>query len=202
MTRARTIIALLTCLFIAYGSAQAGAHRSGAGMGSQGGPEGMDMLAKMGEKLDLSDPQAQELGSLMEIYRPRFEELAKRGKANRKDLLAMAPDDPRYSALTDEVSAEAGRTAAEVVVLMAELQVNAYSLLNYEQQAKYRELRASMPERMQAHREAMRNNKGKGHHGKHHGGHHGKHGEGQMCEHGEDGVCPHHPNKAAAPESE
>ena len=49
MTRAGTIIALLTCTFIAYGSAQAGAHKAGTGAGSHGGPEGMGMLTKMGE---------------------------------------------------------------------------------------------------------------------------------------------------------
>jgi Spy/CpxP family protein refolding chaperone len=195
--------------FLVPGPAFAGAHKSAGtdtsarpgggygamyGGGHRGGPDGMGMMPRMGEKLGLTDPQMQELASLMEIYRPRFSELRERGEANRKQLLAMAPDDPGYSALTDAVSEEAGRTAAELVVLMAELQANAYGLLTDEQQAKYLELRVSMRERMQERRAAMGEGGGKkGRHRAHHGGHHARHGEDHVCEQGKDGVCPHRP---------
>jgi Spy/CpxP family protein refolding chaperone len=208
MTRLASFFTLLTLTLLMHGPAQAGAHKSPTAAGSAhaggghhgyrgmgGDGEGMDMLAGMGEKLGLSDTQKQDLGSLLEIYRPRFEELAKRGQASREQLLATTPDGPGYSALTDEVSAEAGRTAAEVVVLMAELQTNAYSLLTNDQQAKYLEMRTNMRERMQTRRDEMRAG-GKRHHG------HGKHGDGQVCEHGEDGMCPHHPAAAEDKQSE
>jgi Spy/CpxP family protein refolding chaperone len=122
----------------------------GMGMGMDGG---MGMLPRIGEKLGLSEAQKTDLAALLEMYRPRFKEIAARGKEDRAALLAMAPDDSDYAELSARVSQEAGQAAAEVVTLLAELQGTVYALLTPEQQATYLELRASREERMQNRRD-------------------------------------------------
>ncbi len=137
----------------------------GMGMGMDGG---MGMLSRMGEKLGLSETQKTDLAALLELYRPRFKQIAARGKQDRAALLTMAPDDSDYAELSARVSQEAGLAAAEVVTLLAELQGTVYALLTPEQQAEYLELRASREQRMQDRRERYQQGN---HHkpGKHHG---------------------------------
>ena len=202
MTRLTMLCGLLIATASLSGPVFAGAHKSAAdgcpagqaecqkpGGRHYGGPgamgEGMGMWPRMGDKLGMSEDQKLELTALMQIYGPRFKELGERGEAQRKELMAMAPDDAGYSKLTESVSEEAGRAAAEVVVLLAELQTNAYALLTPEQQAKYMEMRSTMRERMQERRAGM----GEG--GMRYRGHHRKHGDGHVCEHGKDGSCPY-----------
>ncbi len=100
--------------------------------------------------LRLNETQKQELASLMGIYGPRLKELRERGAADRRALLLATPDAPDYRALTERVSSETARTAAETVVLLAELQANAYALLDPDQQATYQRLKEQAAERRQA----------------------------------------------------
>jgi hypothetical protein len=169
-------------------------------MGALEGAGGdMRQMTHMAEKLELSETQKQDFMTLLEMYRPRFEALAKRGKEDRQALLEMAPDAKAYGDLTDQVSAEAGKSAAEVVTLLAELQGLVYALLTTEQQTRFLELRTEQQARMRDYREKHAAG-AKGAHGKHggkhggghHGGHKGKHCGGD-CKHGdgEAGSCPH-----------
>ena len=182
-------LSVLAC-FITL-TAQAGAHKSGAdgdsgarhgrhfGGGRPGGPGGMGMMPGMGKDFGLTEDQKQEMAALMGIYGPRLKELRERGDAKRKELMALAPDDPAYDDLTEEVSKDVGKAAAELVVLLAEMQANAYGILTDEQQAKYLELRASSKERMQEMRGKW------GERRKHHRGKHGKHEHGNH-DHGDE----------------
>ena len=146
-------------------------HRNAHGkyQGGRGDNAGM-----FGDELKLNTTQKQEFGSLMQIYGPRLQEIRKRGQDSRKRLLSMAPDDPDYSKLTDQVAKDASKSAREVVVLLAELQSNAYALLTPEQQQKSSEFRQKIMKRLQTARKrggkGMR--RGGGQHRKHH---HGKH---------------------------
>jgi len=166
------------------GNGPGGMHM-GMGMGGE-----MGMLPRMGKKLGLSEAQKQDMAALMEMYGPRFKELAARGKADREALLAMAPDDPAYGELTATVSQEAGLAAAEAVTLIGELQGNVYALLTPEQQAQYLELRAAQKDKMQSYREQRKQCMGKDadpeackgmYKGMHKGKHHHKHGDGENC---------------------
>ena len=123
--------------------------------GSSGDADGMQMFERMREEMGLSDDQMQQLGSLSEMYRPRFKELAQRGTETRQTLLTMAPDDPAYNSTASEMSQLASLTAAEMVTLITELQSNAYALLTTEQQAQYLELRAQQRAKMEAKKAAM-----------------------------------------------
>lgn len=107
----------------------------------------------------LSDNQQQDMAALLQLYQPRLAEIRKRGEARRQELIATAPDDPSYTLLSDDVAAEAGSSAREVVVLLTELQTNVYNLLNSDQQAQYNGMRDSMLARLDAYaqeREAAR----------------------------------------------
>jgi Spy/CpxP family protein refolding chaperone len=112
-----------------------------------------DNAGMFGAELKLSGTQKQEFASLMQIYGPRLQEIRKRGQDERKRLLSMAPDDPDYSKLTDQVAKDASKSATEVVVLLAELQSNAYALLTSEQQQKSGEFRQKILERLDTIRE-------------------------------------------------
>jgi Spy/CpxP family protein refolding chaperone len=136
-----------------------------------------DNAGMFGAELKLSGTQKQEFASLMQIYGPRLQEIRKRGQDERKRLLSMAPDDADYSKLTDQVAKDASKSATEVVVLLAELQSNAYALLTPEQQQKSGEFRQKIMDRLNAIRErggeGMRRGAGKHrmrHQGKHKGG--------------------------------
>ena len=111
----------------------------------------------------------------MELYGPRFKQIAERGKADRQTLMALAPNDPAYNELSARVSQEAGLAAAEVVTLMTELQSNLFALLSEEQQAKFMQLRAENRQRMEEKREQWRD--GEKHDGEHCPHHHEHHGE-------------------------
>jgi Spy/CpxP family protein refolding chaperone len=209
ISNTRLLLPLLALLL--SGVSYAGAHKSSppGGYGSGGMDMGMGMhkemgmMPRMGEKLGLSEAQKQDMAALMEMYGPRFKELAARGKADREALMAMAPDDAGYGELTAAVSQEAGLAAAEAVTLMSELQGTVYALLTPEQQVKYLELRAAQKEKMREHREqrkacmsedgatregCMDMHKGKG---MHKGMHQDMHKRHQMNCDGED--CPYHP---------
>ena len=169
---------LLRCIgalvaFFWLGSALAGGHLGG---GSADGSGELRLMEKMGADLNLTENQKKDFAALLELYRPRFEEIARRGAADRKQLLELAPDAPDYTVLAEKVSAEAGRSAAETVTLLAELQGLVYALLTTEQQQTYIQLRAERRARMQEHREKMKSGEYQ----------HGKHGD-----------CPHHDSAEA-----
>lgn len=116
------------------------------------------------QQLGLSELQKQELGTLVGIYEPRLREIVARGHADREALLLAVPGSADYNSLTGKVSQEAAASAGEMVVLLAELQANAYALLTDEQQAQYLELkeeaRAKAAEKAAAKRAARKASSG------------------------------------------
>jgi protein CpxP len=130
--------------------------------GQHGGPAGMELFERMGTELALSDTQKQELGALLEMYRPRIKELAERGAKSGQALFDVAPDDPAYNTRAAELSQLAGTTAAEMVTLLTELQASAYALLTPEQQSKFLELRAERRTRMETLRTRMQERRARG----------------------------------------
>ncbi|NND54911.1 MAG: hypothetical protein HKN56_08085 [Gammaproteobacteria bacterium] len=101
----------------------------------------MNEMRERLDKLDLSDTQRQEMGSLFAIYEPRVREVIKRGQQGREALVMATPGSNDYNNLISAVSLEASVSAGEMVVLLAELQANAYALLTDEQQQKYQALK-------------------------------------------------------------
>lgn len=117
------------------------------------GPRSEADMAKMREQMDalgLTDTQKQEMASLFGIYQPRIREIVERGHADREALVMATPGSDDYNSLVGTVSQEASASAGEMVVLMAELQSNAFALLTDEQQAKYLALKADAREKAAA----------------------------------------------------
>jgi len=142
-------------------------HHGGSCM--HGKPRSEEELAAMRERMDklgLSDAQRQEMVSLFGIYQPRFREIVERGREGREALLMATPGSGEYNSLIGKVSVEASASAGEVVVLLSELQANAYALLTDEQQEKYQalkaEARAKAAEKAAAKREARKASSGTG----------------------------------------
>ncbi len=112
-----------------------------------GDPEAMAEFRARMETLKLSDQQQQDMASLIQLYEPRLREIRERGRADREALIVLAPDADDYDERVAGVATEAAAAAREVVVLLAELQANAYALLTPEQQAEYQALKADIDER-------------------------------------------------------
>jgi len=149
-----------SCPYAKAGDGTCPHHKHGAGHGksmhghsSGAGP--MAMFDRMGEQLALTEPQKQELAALMQMYRPRIKELGERGQEDIRVLMDMAPDDPAYNKQADELSKQAGASAAEMVALMTELQANAYALLTTDQQATFLRLRAEQRQKMEQRKAEM-----------------------------------------------
>lgn len=142
----------------------------------------MRQFEMMADKLSLTDAQLKDFAALVDLYKPRFEQLAKRGEADRDALFDMAPDDPSYASLTDLVSQDASRSAAEAVTLLAELQGLVYNLLSPEQQDIFLGLRAEQRARMEERRARYRAGDFEYRKGKHRHCRHVKAGE--ACTHG------------------
>lgn len=142
-----------------------GSHRGGYKRGPGAGADMQAMRERMSE-LKLSDQQKQDMAALMQLYGPRFKELAERGKADREALMQMAPDAKGYDQQVANVSEEAASAASEAVTLLGELQGNAYALLTPEQQSEYQALKVTAREKReewQAKRaEARKGSNGKG----------------------------------------
>lgn len=126
-----------------------------SGHAHHGGIAGVGVLENISTEIALTDTQKQELGALLEMYRPRIKELADRGMTSSQAMLEIAPDDVAYNTRAAELSQLAGASAAEMVTLLTELQANAYALLTAEQQAKFLELRAEQGQKMEARRRNM-----------------------------------------------
>jgi len=120
-----------------------------------GGVGPMAMFEGMVDELALTAPQKQEMLTLMQMYQPRIKEVLQRGGDSRRALLEIAPDDPAYNVLANEVGQQAGASASEMVALMTELQANAYALLTTEQQAKFMAMRAEQRQRMEQRKAEM-----------------------------------------------
>ena len=58
--------------------------------------------------------------------------------------MAIEPDDPSYDVRTQEASALAASSAAETVILLAEMRGKLYRLLTPEQRDRLRSLRAEL----------------------------------------------------------
>jgi hypothetical protein len=187
MRRLSTVLITLLISLTFTTMAAAGGHQAG------GMPGEMRHMERLGQKLDLSEAQQQDFAALLGLYQPRFMELAKRGEAERKALIAMAPNDASYNEMVARVSQEAGLAAAEAVVLLGELQGTVYALLTSDQQARYLQLRDEQQQRMQN----MRDKSAGGRPMMHHKGHHG---DPEQCDGKHEGeACPNHPKSSETP---
>ena len=108
--------------------------------GGTGGP-----MAGWADELALTGQQRTDIQIIVADYIPRYRDLAKLGRETAAGLLSMAPDDPGYSEATQKAGATAAASAAELVILLAEMRGKLHAVLNHEQRLKFQELLESRP---------------------------------------------------------
>jgi len=96
------------------------------------------------DELGLTGQQRTDIQIVLADYAPRLGDLVKLARDTAKNLLATPPDAPEYGDQTQEAGAIAASSAAEVVVLLAEMRGKLYALLTPEQREKLPELIASI----------------------------------------------------------
>ena len=85
------------------------------------------------DELGLTGQQRTDIQIIVSDYATRFGDLAKIGRTAAATLLNIEPTDPEYRTRTDETAALAATSAAESVILLAELRAQLYMILTPEQ---------------------------------------------------------------------
>jgi Spy/CpxP family protein refolding chaperone len=106
--------------------------------GKQG--EAHERMTRWADELGLSAQQRSDMQIISSDYATRFRDLAQLGRDTAQDLMQTAPDDPSYFGKTQNASALAASSAAELVTLLAEMRAKLYSVLTAEQREKFHEM--------------------------------------------------------------
>jgi len=92
-----------------------------------------ETMTQRADELGLSAQQRADLQAIATDYGTRFRDLAQIGRDTARNLMQIAPDAPEYRDKTQEASALAASSAAELVVLLAEMRSLLYAVLTAEQ---------------------------------------------------------------------
>lgn len=123
--------------------------RPGGPMGGPGDVLGPMMLGR----LDLSDAQKEQVRTIVESHQDELRGLGQRGMNARQTLEAAVTADVFDEGAIRTSAAEVGAVEADMAVARARISAEVYQILTAEQQAKLKELRAQMRERMESRRE-------------------------------------------------
>ena len=104
-----------------------------------GGELQANRMQQLVDELGLTGQQQTDIQIITSDYAERFRDLAKLGRTTAEELLDIEPDDPTYREKTDEASVLAASSAAETVILLAEMRAKLYAVLTAEQRARLRE---------------------------------------------------------------
>lgn len=107
--------------------------------GYQHGDSSAGMMTQFTDELGLTAQQQTDIQIITSDYGERFRDLAKLGRTTAEELLSLAPDDPAYREKTDEASALAATSVAEIVVLLAEMRGKLYAVLTEAQREMLRQ---------------------------------------------------------------
>jgi len=94
------------------------------------------MLQQFRDEFGLTGQQQTDIQIIVSDYGERLRDIARLGRKSAEDLLATDPDDPAYRDMTDEAAALAANSAAETVVLLAEMRAKLHAVLTPEQREK------------------------------------------------------------------
>ena len=113
------------------------------------GPGAMDgrNLLRMADELNLSAEQKSSFQAVIAEFKPSWDGLRERASAGRMKMRGLAPNDPEYASVTEEVSREAAALAGEMVTLTSDFQARTYDLLNEEQRQRMEELKSERGKR-------------------------------------------------------
>lgn len=106
-----------------------------------------EMFSGWADELGLTGQQRTDIQIILADYGPRFRDLTQLGRDTATKLLETPPDDAGYISMTQEASALAASSVAELITLLAEMRGKLYAVLTPEQRVQIEVLR-------QAHRDA------------------------------------------------
>jgi len=104
-------------------------------------------------RLDLSDAQKEQVRTIVESHRDELGALGQRGMNARQALDAAVMAEVFDEGAIRTAAAEVGAVEADMAVARARISAEVYQILTADQQAKLKELRAQMRERMESRRE-------------------------------------------------
>jgi len=107
------------------------------------------MMTWFTDELGLTAQQQTDIQIIASDYGERFRDLAKLGRATAEELFSMAPDDPAYREKTGEASALAATSAAETIVLLAEMRGKLYAILTVAQRETLRQKIAAKKQQLE-----------------------------------------------------
>jgi protein CpxP len=147
-------IALIAALITSTGAGVAVAHDAAHGHAARHpaphmmrGFAGEPPLARLVQKLDLTDEQRQSIRSLLQATKEQRKSLHEEQRANFKESLTVLPDDPAYPAMIEKRK----QLAAQAIQQRSDLNVQIYALLTAEQKAQIptliEEMKTKMKER-------------------------------------------------------
>ena len=123
-----------------------GGFKGPRGFRRPGGMDGRGLL-RMADELNLSEEQRTSLQAVIGEFQPSWDGLRKRASAGRMKMMALNPNDPEYTSVTEELSREAAALAGEMVTLTSNFQARTYDLLNEEQRQRVAELKSENSKR-------------------------------------------------------
>lgn len=134
-----TKIALLTALMAASAGVST-AYSQDSNHEFRGKPHRMQMaqhagepsLARLVQKLDLTDEQRQRVRALIDASKAQRQSLFEQQRANARASLNTLPDDPSYLAMIEQRK----QLAAEAIQQRSDLNVQIYEVLTPEQKAQ------------------------------------------------------------------
>lgn len=115
------------------------AHECHEHHSTDGSGDPQQMMQQFFDELGLTGQQQTDIQIITSDYAERFRDLARLGRTTAEELMSLSPDDPTYRDKTDEVSALAATSAAEMVVLMAEMRAKLHAVLTDQQRTTLRE---------------------------------------------------------------
>ena len=130
-----------------------GTHRRGpGGPGGFGGPGGpLGLLGDLGlglRALELTDAQREQIRAIAKTNEAAFREIGDRLRTAHEGVNALVTADTVDEAAIRARSGEVAAVEADAAVMRAKVYQEVFSVLTAEQQAKAKELRAQMQERM------------------------------------------------------
>lgn len=140
----------LVALFCA-GAALAGPH----GGGHHGGPDPARMLAHMSAELDLTAEQQEVTREALESRRDKMRALHEQLRANHRELRNLDPADPNYQTLANTLAQRRGELTSRMTLLRSETQAEVMAVLDEDQQARLKAMRAERMARMDQRRQKL-----------------------------------------------
>ena len=158
--KSRIAIAISIIVLVAagaiYAAARAGgeAAAQGAGLPGMGGKNhrfARHMMARLAERLGLTDAQKAEIRSIITAERPTLEPLARQMAKSRQELRTATANGHFDEAQVRALAAQQAQTFTDLIVEKERVKSKVYGVLTPEQRAKAEQMRGRWEARIRQH---------------------------------------------------